>query len=217
VSGAGGKGWLGDSRAARRKRAARLGLRAITRAGQCQRLGKMEQELLGALFDELARSERAAIRRLRRQARRVGDGEPFAETMQRAARHADRALAELERAGWSSKQRARRACQQALARLRDALLDLLVSHEKSYRNTLLGLRRGMDCAVLTQAVAQRASRPDLAGFCGRWLDERRRLAAECERQLAWFAFHPQFARATASFRRAGVRPLSSFAPASRAR
>jgi hypothetical protein len=192
-----------DTRAARRKRAASLGLRAITREGQRRRLAKMEQDLLGALLRELARGERSAIRRLRKQAHRVGEGEPFAETMLRAARHAERSLAEFERCGRGRKQRAR--LEQAIARLREGLADLVVNHERSYRRALLGLRSGIDCAVLTQAVAQRAGRPDLAGFCGRWLDERRRLAAECERQLAWFAFHPQFARAPASFRRAGVR------------
>jgi hypothetical protein len=199
------KGIWSDTRAARRKRAARLGLRAITREGQRRRLEKMEQQLLGGLLGELARAERSAIRRLRKQAHRVGDGEPFAETMLRAARHAERSRAEFERSvrGW--KQRARIALGQVLATLREGLADLLVNHERSYRATLLGLRSAIDCAVLTQAVAQRAGRPDLAGFCGRWLDERRRLAAECERQLAWFAFHPQFARAPASFRRAGVR------------
>ena len=127
------------------------------------------------------------------------------EMMLRAARHAERALVELERSGRGWKQRARTASVRALAGIRDGLADLLLNHERSYRGTLLGLRCGIDCAVLTQAVAQRAGRPDLAGFCGRWLEERRRLVAECERQLAWFAFHPQFARAPASFRRAGVR------------
>jgi hypothetical protein len=165
----------------------------------------MEQQLLGGLLGELARAERSAIRRLRKQAHRVGDGEPYSETMLRAARHAERSLPEFERScrGW--RQRARTTLEQVLATLREGLADLLVNHERSYRATLLGLRSEIDCAVLTQAVAQRVGRPDLAGFCGRWLDERRRLAAECERQLAWFAFHPQFARAPASFRRAGVR------------
>jgi hypothetical protein len=200
-----GKGIWSDTRAARRKRAARLGLRAITREGQRRRLEKMEQQLLGGLLGELARAERSAIRRLRKQAHRVGDGEPFAETMLRAARHAERSLAEFERSARGWRQRARAAFEQVLATLRGGLADLLVNHERSYRATLLGLRSAIDCAVLTQAVAQRAGRPDLAGFCGRWLDERRRLAAECERQLAWFAFHPQFARAPATFRRAGVR------------
>jgi hypothetical protein len=199
-----GKSIWSDTRAARRKRAARLGLRAITREGQRQRLEKMEQQLLGGLLGELARAERSAIRRLRKQAHRVGDGEPIAETMLRAARHAERSLSEFERSvrGW--RQRARTALEQVLAMLREGLADLLLNHERSYRATLLGLRSAIDCAVLTQAMSQRAGRPELAGFCGRWLDERRRLAADCERQLAWFAFHPQFARAPASFRRAGV-------------
>ena len=200
-----GKGIWSDTRAARRKRAARLGLRAITREGQRQRLEKMEQQLLGGLLGELARAERSAIRRLRKQAHRIGDGEPFAETMLRAARHAERWLTEFERSVRGRRQRARIALERVLATLREGLADLLVNHERSYRATLLGLRSAIDCAVLTQAVAQRAGRPDLAGFCGRWLDERRRLVAECERQLAWFAFHPQCARAPASFRRAGVR------------
>jgi hypothetical protein len=200
-----GQGWRGDCRAARRRRATSLGLHAVARDSQRRRVVKLEQDLLGVLLAELIESERSARRQLPKRARRLGAGEGPAEAMLRVARHAERTRAELERFCGSWRQRARKTLERAVATMRERFSDLLVDQEQGYRETLLGLRRGLDCALLTQAVAQRCGRSDLAGFCGRWLDERRRLVAECERQVPWFAFHPQFAAARATSSRPGIR------------
>jgi hypothetical protein len=44
-------------------------------------------------------------------------------------------------------------------------------------------------AVLTQAVAARCGRSDVAEFLADWLDERQPLVADCQRAVTWFAAH----------------------------
>jgi hypothetical protein len=78
--------------------------------------------------------------------------------------------------------------------LRRAVFDRMMSREKSYRATLLGMHHGVDCALLTRAAAGVCGRADITSFLTEWLDERRPLVEDCTHQLAWFATHPEIAR-----------------------
>jgi hypothetical protein len=69
--------------------------------------------------------------------------------------------------------------------------DMMLSSEKSYRGTLLGIHHGILTFLLLEDAATAAGDQDLADFCASWLGERTKLIAEAERDLAWFAANPE--------------------------
>ncbi len=110
---------------------------------------------LTSLVRELFQTERSAMIHPRIEAERLGDVPP-AHAMRAVSTHAEAALAEIrpllrERglpisAGGST-------VGEAFSALRDHLADYLLSTERSYRGTLLGMRHGVDLVELLQYVA----------------------------------------------------------------
>jgi hypothetical protein len=149
------------------------------------------QTLLGRLLSEMAQTEHSAAAHPRKEAARFDPNDAPAIALLDVSNHALRSLGELHRLGGA--QRFGAAFGIALSNVRNTLLDRIVSREKSYRATLIGLQHGIDCAILMQATARACSRPEIASFCDRWLDERCPLVDACRRAVPWFASHPALA------------------------
>ncbi|MGK3997906.1 hypothetical protein [Sorangium sp. So ce1024] len=151
---------------------------------------------LANLVRELFQTERSARTHSLVEAQRLGDVPP-AHALRAVSAHAEAVLEELpalmsERelpvsAGGS-------AVGAAFSALRDHIADHLLSAEKSYRGTLLGMRHGVDLVELIQYVAAAEGDTFLAAWCARWLAARRPLVEAVAGELAWFAARP--ARAT---------------------
>lgn len=149
--------------------------------------------LLKSLLLEMAQTERSAKEHPRKEADRLGLDEPPARALFAVADHAERVLPDLARLVGSRRARIGEAIGKVFSILRQTLGDKLVSKEKSYRGTLLGLHHGIDCALLTRAVASACQRTDLVEFLTTWLEEREPLVAECQREVRWFASHADLA------------------------
>ncbi|HEY0133661.1 MAG TPA: hypothetical protein VGB85_06260, partial [Nannocystis sp.] len=85
----------------------------------------------------------------------------------------------------------------AFSSLRDHFVDLLLSSEKSYRGTLLGMRHGVDLVELIQYVSRQEGDLALSQWCATWLEKRRPLVEAAAGELAWFAANPDRAREAA--------------------
>jgi hypothetical protein len=154
---------------------------------------KAETELLQHLLTEMVQTEESAREHPRKEAARFVAGDPPAVAMLAVAEHAERALPALERLTGPPSRGLGKAIGSTFSAVRDLLGDRLISREKSYRGTLLGLHHGIDCALLTQAVAWACGRTDVVAFCTDWVDQRRPLVARCQREMTWFAAHPDLA------------------------
>jgi hypothetical protein len=159
---------------------------------------RAEADLLDALLIEMAQTERSAKEHPRKEANRLGVDEPPARALLAVADHAERRLPELERLVGSTRSSIGEAIGNTFSVLREALADRLVSKEKSYRGTLIGLHHGVDCALLTRAVASVCERPELVRLLTVWLEEREPLVARCQREVEWFAAHADVARERAA-------------------
>ncbi|MDC0679967.1 hypothetical protein [Sorangium atrum] len=147
---------------------------------------------LTSLVRELFQTERSAMIHPRIEAERLGNVPP-AHALRAVSTHAEAALAEIlpllrERelpisAGGST-------VGEAFSALRDHLADYLLSTERSYRGTLLGMRHGVDLVELLQYVATVEGETPLAAWCARWLSMRRPLVEAVADELAWFAARP---------------------------
>jgi hypothetical protein len=151
------------------------------------------ESLLEALLVELAQTEKSATEHPRKEAARLGPGEPPARALLAVAEHAEKRLAELERFAGPRRGRIGEAIGKTFSALRRAMADRLLSKEKSYRGTLIGLQHGVDCALLTRSVASVCQRRDLVDFLADWLEERQPLVARCRRQVTWFASRAEVA------------------------
>jgi hypothetical protein len=151
------------------------------------------ESLLEALLVEMVQTEKSAMEHPRKEAARLGPGEPPARAFLAVAEHADDRLAQLERFAAPPRSRVGEAIGRTFSVLRSAIADRLLSKEKSYRGTLIGLQHGVDCALLTRSVASACRRRDLVDFLTDWLDERQPLLARCRRELTWFASHAELA------------------------
>jgi hypothetical protein len=149
----------------------------------------VEGDLLGRLLAEMAQSEKSASEHARKEAARLGEAEAPAKAMLAIAEHAERSLPVLEAFCENGTRQVSEAIGSAFSVIRDALTDRVVSAEKSYRGSVLGVHHGIGCAVLARAVAGTRRRMEVVDFCDRWLDERRALADACEHQIPWFATH----------------------------
>ena len=170
---------------------------AATRPGHGSPRARAAQqiELVTTLFRELFQSEQSALEHPRVEAQRLGDVPPAAP-MYAIAAHAESTLPEI-RALAAERElpavEAGRAFGSAFSTLRQYAADLLLSHEKSYRGTILGARHGIDLVILLEDVATEAEDPLLAAWCGGWLEVRRPLVERAAGELAWFAENPDLA------------------------
>lgn len=153
----------------------------------------MYDKFIHQLGYEFWQTETSASRHCRREARRWADSAP-ARALLAAAEHADRILAELPHLPLLRGARQSglgRALGQAFSLGRDAVLDKLLTGERSYRGTLLGLRHGVDLVRLMNEVTQRAGIAELTPFLTRWLEERVPLVESVADNMRWFAERPE--------------------------
>lgn len=153
-------------------------------------------DLLPRLVVEMFQTEESAKEHPRKEAERL-EGTPPGAAMLRVSAHAERSLAELERVtrelGYE-----RRGLGVAIGKtfslVREAVVDRIMSQEKNYRGTLLGMQHGVDLFTLVEAAARRAGKTPLAEFCARWLAERTPLVEAARKEIPWFAANPEEAR-----------------------
>ena len=153
------------------------------------------QELLHTLFTELFQTERSADVHSTREADRLG-GAPPALALRLVAAHAQGAMGEIvelaEARGFADT-RAGVGVGSMFSQFRDGLADHLISRERSYRVTLLGMRHGMDVVRSVRFVAEAAGDTGLSTFCQTWLEHRAPLVDRVAAELAWFARNPESA------------------------
>jgi hypothetical protein len=153
----------------------------------------MQQQLLRHLSHELWQTEVSASQHCRREAERLGDTPP-ARALLATAEHADAVLAELPKVV-QGRSLAQSGIGMALGKMfsevRDTIADKLLTSERSYRGTLLGMRHGVDIVHLLSKTAAQAHDEALTAFLERWLERRQPLVDEVVAQLGWFAAHPE--------------------------
>jgi hypothetical protein len=156
-----------------------------------------QDDLIGALFPEFFQTERSAERHPELEAQRLSDT-PLAEPLRAVSKHATASLAELSRLAAARGHEGSRfgaRIGRLFSTIRDRFADHLIDAERSYRGTLLGIRHGVDLVSLVAAAARARGDAELADFCAGWLQTRTRLVDELQQRLAWFAEHPERARA----------------------
>lgn len=151
------------------------------------------------LCRELAQSEQDATIHTSREAARLGESPP-SRALREIAAHAahlrprlDKLLLPRQPLGTH----AARLVGRTFSAVRHYFVDRLLSTERSYRGTLLGLMHGLDTARLLREVAKRTDDEiRLFRFCDDLIAQREPLIREAERALSWFAIHPDTALAS---------------------
>lgn len=156
-----------------------------------------EQETIERLHDKLAheliQAEHDACLQSRREAKRQGPGKP-AEILLEIADHAEQTEARLRAlVGQPISAALALIVAQAFTNVRYYAFDRMLSHERTYRATLLGLRHGLDAAHLLHAAAKRGFRPQTTNLCGELIRLREPMLAKAVDAVTWFADHPAFA------------------------
>lgn len=156
---------------------------------------RMTRSLLDRLWPEVFQAERSAERHPLIEAERLGEWPPGVP-MRLVSAHATNALAQahvLAEARGVDGKALGKSFGESFSLLRDNAADLLLDLETSYRGTLLGIRHGIDVLRLLRHAAEGDT--ELQRWADDWLDERVRLCAAVQDQLAWFAAHPAIALA----------------------
>ena len=172
----------------------------------------LRHEWLELLVPEMFQTEQSACDHPLVEAERLGDVPP-ARVLRAVAEHATVALAELTELMMRRDLPVSRGGQTvgaALSKIRDLAIDVLISSEKSYRGTLIGMRHGIDLVELTGAVAREHGDAEFADWCGQWLESRRPLVEAAARELAWFAANPERATDPARLDSPVARGLHAF-------
>ncbi len=150
------------------------------------------------LCRELAQSEHDAVVHTAREAARLRACPP-AEKLRAIAAHAEYLRPRLDALLIPDQPfgiRIGRLVGEMFSGLRHLVADRVLSAERSYRATLLGLRHGIDVAWLLRDVTRREDNIRLFRFCDDLIAEREVLLREAERALVWFADHPSIAMAS---------------------
>jgi len=150
------------------------------------------KRLVPSLVVELFQTERSAYRHPIREALRLGDVPPSI-SLRAVAAHANESLDDLPKLARLRGIRLTTAGElagEAVAAVRHALFDRFFDPERSYRETLLEMRHGIDLVRLLRASADDEEDHPLVRWCDRWLSTRQRLVAGVENDLAWFAHSP---------------------------
>ena len=152
-------------------------------------------KLLATLFFELFQTEQSAIAHPSREADRYRDTPP-AMALLAIADHAKSMLPDIEQLAQERDiklTRTGKVVGEMFSVIRDAVVDRLVSSEKSYRGTLIGVRHGVDLVHLIAAVAEESNDRDLVRFTTGWMRDREPLVERAAAALSWFARHPEVA------------------------
>ncbi len=155
--------------------------------------------IVKSLFAEVFQSERSAIKHPTVEAERLGACPP-ADALRAVAAHASReepVLKRLAEARGTEQSKIGAAFGELFSIGRDGLADFALSTEQSYRGTLLGMRHGYDAIHLFGLGAKAEGDLELAAWCDAWMAERGPLITAVADALAWFAAHPDRARANA--------------------
>jgi hypothetical protein len=151
------------------------------------------------LCRELAQSELDAMIHTIREANRLGTGAP-AEMLRAISAHAC-ALQPLVKSVIGPRQPVGLQLGRIVGRLfsgfRQVFSDRILAAERSYRATLLGLRHGVDLAVLLREVAMRLGDRALLQLTDKIVTERRPMVDRAVDALGWFAQRPVIALVTA--------------------
>ena len=158
----------------------------------------VRRQLLEKLSRELTQSELDAERQTTREANRLGDVEP-ARRLRAIAAHAAHIRPRLNRIvhhnqpiGWE----VARLVGELFSAARHFAVDRILSTERSYRATLLGVHHGIDAACLLRDVARREEHVRLHRYCDDMIAERETLLREAQHALVWFADHPDIVSAS---------------------
>ena len=150
------------------------------------------EKLLRSLVREFFQTETSAVMHCRREAARI-DATPAAP-MLAIAQHAEQVLREFpplaKRYGLPFSAGGI-AVGAMFSNLRDKIFDKTIRSERSYRGTVLGVRHGVDLVQVFAAATRTVGYTDLTQFFETWLTERKRLVAQLEPSLSWFAEHPE--------------------------
>ncbi len=152
-------------------------------------------DLIDRLWPEVFQTEESARSHPAREAKRLGNSPP-AFAMRAVAAHAAQSLSRWQRLAADrghEPSRLGRGLGNAFSIVRALGSDLLMSREKSYRATVLGIHHGIGVFALLEDAATASGDQRLADSCAAWLAERRALCATAEEALAWFAEHPALA------------------------
>lgn len=161
-----------------------------------QELDRADHAWLANLVRELFQTEQSAKDHPVLEAERLGEVPP-AVALRAVAAHARRTLAELPplvRRHDLPVSNGGRRLGTAFSTIRNRFADLILTAERSYRGTLLGMRHGVDLVILIQSVARMEGDVGLANWCDHWLERRRPLVEAAAQELAWFAANPARAR-----------------------
>ncbi len=153
--------------------------------------------MLRSLVHEVFQTEVSAAEHSRRTAEQLGDIPPAA-TLMKVSEQAGSFIEDLDRFAREHRypvSHTGRGVGRGFSSARNFLQDRLLTREKTYRGTLLGMRHGVDLVQLLRNAARNAGEDDLADWCTQWLEMRRPLVTEAMRQLSWFAEHPDVAMA----------------------
>ena len=158
------------------------------------------------LCRELAQSEYDAVIHSRREASRYG-AEPPAQVLRTIAAHAVEVKPRLDEmwAGQSVGIGAAHVVGELFSSMRHFAFDWLIDAERSYRATILGLRHGLGVAVLLREVLIQQRDRSAQQVCADLVEVRTRLVCDAERELRWFAEHPDAALRSS---RGGARQIS---------
>lgn len=153
-------------------------------------------KLRDKLCREFAQSEQDAVIPVLREARRLGSSPP-AEALRSVAAHATQLRPRFDAIALPRQPvglRMGRFVGEIFSGLRYAIADRVLSAERSYRATLLGLRHGFDCARLLREVARCDGHLALLAFSTNLIDTRAPLLDEVARNLDWFANNANIAQ-----------------------
>ncbi|MDB4934664.1 MAG: hypothetical protein JWP87_1636 [Labilithrix sp.] len=144
------------------------------------------------LLPEALQAEESAASHAGREAGRLGNAPPGL-SMRAVAEHARStraALPALARARGVDAGNGATRIGRLFSDVREIGTDWMLSSEKSYRSTLLGMHHGVGVFLLLEDAAIATGDQALEDVCALWLAERSRLVGDVERDLAWFAANP---------------------------
>lgn len=153
-------------------------------------IGRLREKLCR----ELAQSEYDAVIHTRREARRYGAASPGL-ALRAIADHAVEVRPQLE-ALWAGQPvgiGAAHVVGELFSSLRHFAFDWMIDAERSYRATMLGLRHGLGASQLLREVLIQQRDQPAQQVCADLIEVRTRLVCDAERELRWFAEHPDAA------------------------
>ena len=157
------------------------------------------KDLVDALWPEVFQTEESASAHPAREAKRLA-GTPAGAAMGAVSVHARASkerLRELAVARGYGGATAFTMLGQMFSSARSFGSDLIMTYEKSYRATILGIHHGVGVFALLEDAALANGDQELADVAAHILVERRRLVLVAEERLAYFAENPEVAQSRA--------------------